>query len=778
MFTHYHTRFSRYLYSVLVGLMMTSINVAFAAGDSGQTKESCENTDPSVLTVKGIFLDKEFKTKDFGPARWLQDGSGYTTLEKNQDYEEAKDIVKYDPETGKSEILITAKDLIPAGSEKPLEIKDYSWSDDGSKLLVFTNTRKVWRKHTRGDYWVFDIESKNLTKLGGDAEEARLMFAKFTPDGKKVGYVYKRDIYVQDLKTLRIKRLTKTGSDTIINGTSDWVYEEEFNVRDGFRFSPNGEYIAYWNFDTEGVGVFELINYTDDRYPKITRYKYPKVGTTNSACRIGVVSIKGGKTKWVETNDDLRNNYIPRMSWIPDTSKLVIQRMNRLQNTNRLIVTEVKDGLFGGPVLSPLKTIMTEKDDAWIDIHDDMKWIDEGSRFTWTSERDGWRHLYMVSGDGNDVKLLTPGEYDVINVLKIDDETGWVYYIASPDNPTQRYLFRTKMDGSGQTKRLTPSDQPGTHSYQISTDAKWAIHTFSTSNDPPTIDMISLPDHKTQRVLEDNSELRERFSKVQCSPAEFFRIDIGDGVELDGWCIKPSHFDPSKKYPLFFYVYGEPAGQTVRDNWGRGRDIWYRMLAEQGYIVVSIDNRGTPAPRGRAWRKIIYRQIGILASADQAAATRAIIEEWPFIDSDRVGIWGWSGGGSMTLNALFRYPELYHTGMALAFISDQRNYDTIYQERYMALPETNEEGYINGSPITFAKNLKGNLLIAYGTGDDNCHYQNCQMLINEFIKHQKHFTMMAYPNRSHSINEGEGTSYHLFSQLTKYLNDNLPPGGK
>jgi dipeptidyl-peptidase-4 len=605
-----------------------------------------------------------------------------------------------------------------------------------------------------------------------------MMFAKFTPDGKKIGYVYKRNIYVQDLRTMRIKQLTKTGSDRIINGTADWVYEEEFNVRDGFNFSPDGNYIAYWNFDTEGVKEFKLVNYTDERYPKIMSYKYPKVGTTNSACRIGVVSVKGGKTKWLDTGDDLRNNYIPRMSWISDTNKVLIQRMNRLQNTNKLMVSQVKKGSLGGFVVTPLKTMITEKDDAWIDIHDDMKWIQQGSYFTWTSERDGWRHMYMISANGKEVKLLTPGEYDVISVIKIDDKAGWVYYIASPSNATQSYLFRTKMDGSGVTKRLTPMNQPGTHSYQISKDAKWAIHWYSSYNSPTRIDMVSLPKHKTVRVLENNTELRGKIGKLKCGPVEPFKIDIGDGVQLDGWCIKPSHFDATKKYPLFVYVYGEPAGQTVLDYWGGNRHLWYRMLAEQGYVVISVDNRGTPAPRGRAWRKSVYRQIGILASTDQAAAVRAIIATWPFIDADRIGVYGWSGGGSMTLNALFRYPDLYHTGMAGGFISDQLNYDTIYQERYMALPKTNEEGFKNGSPITFAKNLKGNLLVMYGTGDDNCHYQNCEMLVNELVKHNKHFTMMAYPNRSHSVSEGEGTTRHFYELLTRYLNDNLPAGAK
>jgi dipeptidyl-peptidase-4 len=748
------------------------------SAEEAATKPAEEKTDPSKLTLKRIFTDGDFKTKKPGTIRWLEDGSGYTTPEKSDDYKDAKDIVKNDPATGDSKVLVSASCLIPKGRKKPLEIKDYSWSDDNSKLLVYTNSVKVWRRETRGDYWVYDIARKTLKQLGGDADESGMMFAKFSPEGKSVGYVYKRNIYVQNLKTMRIRRLTKSGSDTVINGTSDWVYEEEFFLRDGFSFSPDGKYIAYWNFDTEGVGDFQLINYTDQLYPKIKSYKYPKVGTVNSAVRIGVVSVKGGRTKWLDTNDDLRNNYIPKMSWIPDTNKIVLQRMNRLQNTNRLMVTEISSGFWGNVKATPLKTIITEKDDAWVNIHFDMNWIERGGRFTWTSERDGWRHLYLISADGKDVKLLTPGKYDVIYVLKVDDKGGWVYYIASPDNPTQRYLYRAPMDGTGKTQRLTPADGSGSHYYDISKDSKWAIHTSSSFNSPPQTDIVSLPDHAVAKVLQDNSKLRKKVSALKIRSGEFFRIDIGEDVKLDGWCIKPSHFDPKKKYPLFIHIYGEPAAQTVRDSWGGRNRLWHSMIAEQGYIVISVDNRGTPAPRGRAWRKSIYRQIGILASSDQAAAVRAITAKWDFIDAGRVGIWGWSGGGSMSLNAIFRYPKLYHTAMAVAFISDQRNYDTVYQERYMGLPDSNKEGFKNGSPITFAKQLEGNLLIVYGTGDDNCHFQNCQVLINELVKHNKHFTMMAYPNRSHSIKEGKGTRRHLYELLTKYLNDNLPAGAK
>ena len=778
MFTNPNAKISLCSYSIVLFLIIVFFAPGLRSAEEAATKPAEAKTDPSKLTLKRIFTDGDFKSKGFGAVRWLEDGSGYATLEKSDDHKDAKDIVRNDPATGDRKVLVSAASLIPEGGKKPLEIKDYSWSDDNSKLLVYTNSVKVWRKETRGDYWVYDIADKTLRQLGGDADESGMMFARFSPDGKSVGYVYKHDIFVQNLKTMRIKRLTKSGCDTVINGTSDWVYEEEFFLRDGFGFSPDGKYIAYWNFDTEGVRDFTLINYTDELYPKIKSYKYSKVGTVNSAVRIGVVSVKGGKTKWLDTHDDLRNNYIPKMSWIPDTNKIVLQRLNRLQNTNRLMVTEISSGFWGNVKATPLKTIITEKDDAWVDIRDDMKWIEQGSRFTWTSERDGWRHLYLISADGKDTKLLTPGKYDVIRVLKVDDKGGWVYYIASPDNPTQRYLYRAPMDGTGKIQRVTPANKSGIHSYDISKDSKWAIRSHSTFNNPWQVDLVSLPDHAVARVLQDNAQLHKKVRDLKIGSGEFFRIDIGDGVKLDGWCIKPSNFDPQKKYPLFIYVYGEPANQTVRDSWGGNKRLWHSMIAEQGYIVVSMDNRGTPSPRGRAWRKIIYRQIGILASSDQAAAVRAITSKWGFIDADRVGIWGWSGGGSMTLNAIFRYPKLYHTAMAVAFVSNQKNYDTIYQERFMGLPDSNKEGFKNGSPITFAKQLEGNLLLVYGTGDDNCHFQNCQVLINELVKHNKHFTMMAYPNRSHSIKEGKGTRRHLFELLTRYLNDNLPAGAE
>ncbi|MBL7185595.1 MAG: S9 family peptidase [Phycisphaerae bacterium] len=742
--------------------------------------ESPSQSDAGYLDLERVISSGEFDSKSYGSVRWLEDGSGYTTLEDSQAGEEGndsedekpKDIVRYDPQSGEREIMVSSEQLKPTDEPNSLEIDDYSWSPDRKKLLIFTNTKRLWRRNTLGDYWVLDLVDSKLQKLGGDVEPSTLMFAKFAPDGKRVAYVHRKNLYVQNLKDLRITQLTFDGSENLINGTSDWVYEEEFSLRDGFRWSPNGKSIAYWQFDTEGVRDFHLINYTDELYPKITSFEYPKAGQTNSACRVGVINSRGGKTRWFEPSDDLRNHYMPRMDWAENSKEIVFQHLNRLQNTNEITLGNVRKGT--------MRKIMVERDEAWLDVTDELnlKWLKNGKHFMWLSERDGWQHLYLVSRRGRKVKLLTPGEFDVISIVSIDEKHGWAYYIASPDNPTQRYLYRSGLDGSGKVERVTPAGQAGTHSYQMSHDSKWAIHTYSSANKPPVIDLVRIPEHKTVRVLEDNSQLVEKVAALKKLATEFFRIDIGDGVLLDGYRIKPPDFDPQKQYPLFFYVYGEPAGQTAVDRWGGERYLWHLMLAQQGYLVVNVDNRGTPAPRGRAWRKCIYRQIGILASADQAAATRAIIKEWPYVDPDRIGIWGWSGGGSMSLNAIFRYPELYHTAMAIAFISNQRFYDTIYQERYMGLPDDNEEGFREGSPITFAHQLKGNLLIIHGTADDNCHYQSCQALINELIKHGKFFSMMSYPNRTHSIKEGEGTKRHLYELLTRYLKENLPPGPK
>lgn len=730
---------------------------------------TAQTSDPSLLTVDRIFNSSEFRSQGFGPARWLRDGSGYTTLERSSATRGGTDIVLYDPDSGNREIVVPASRLIPRDESRPLQIADYNWSMDGRLLLIFTNTRRVWRQNTRGDYWVLNLSSWDLNQLGGGAEPSTLMFAKFSPDASRAAYVRGNNIYMEDLTTGDIIPLTEDGSQTIINGTSDWVYEEEFGLRDGFRWSPDGRRIAYWQFDAEGVGEFYMINNTDSIYSTIIPVQYPKAGTTNSACRAGVVSTDGGPTTWFQTEGDPRNTYLPRMEWAANSREVVIQQLNRLQNTNRLLMGDAGTGR--------IRTILIERDRAWLDVVNDLRWLDDGDRFTWVSERDGWRHIYIVSRSGESITPVTAGDFDVISIERIDEEEGWLYYMASPENPGQRYLYRTPLFGPGQPQLLSPHSRLGTHSYQISTDARWAFHTFSSFEIPPVIELIRLPDHEVVLTLAENNTLRDKVKALEKTPVEFFRVDIGNGVLLDGWQMKPADFNPEMEYPVLFYVYGEPAGQTILDRWSGNRYLWHLMLTQQGYLVMSIDNRGTPAPRGREWRKIVYRQIGILASEDQAAALTEI-RKWPYVDESRIGIWGWSGGGSMSLNMIFRYPDLYHAAMSVAPVTNQRYYDTIYQERYMGLPDDNPEGFEKGSPITYAHQLKGNLLLVHGTGDDNVHYQSSEALINALVAANKHFTFMPYPNRSHGIYEGRNTTRHLYTLLTRYLKEHLPAGPK
>jgi dipeptidyl-peptidase-4 len=738
-----------------------------------------QQADPTLLNLDSL---SSYRTRSLGPVQWQEDGSGYLALEPSKTKTEAVDIVRYDALSGERSVKVPAEKLTPSGSTTALSIEEFAFTPDEQKVIIFTNTARVWRSNTRGDYWVLDLKSDNLRKLGGaDAKPSTLMFAKFSPDGQRVGYVRENNIYVENLGAdSKITQLTKDGTRYLVNGTFDWVYEEELFCRDGFRWSPDSKQIAYWQLNSEGVKEMTLINNTAALYPQITTFPYPKAGETNSAARVGVVSADGGNTRWFDIAGDARNNYLPRMEWAANSDEVVIQQLNRLQNTNLVMLGDIRTG--------KVKPVLTEKDDTWVDIawgdidwdksglaRGDAEWIDGGKRFLWASERDGWRHIYSISRDGRNVKTITMGNYDVVSVERVDQKNGWVYFIASPENATQRYLYRVRLDGTGKEERITPAGSAGTHGYNISPRADVAIHTFSTFNRVPTTDVVRIPDHSQVRSLIDNQQTQQRLAQLKPSATEFFKVDIGDGVQLDGWMIKPPDFDAQKRYPVLFYVYGEPWGQTVLDRWG-GRDrLWHQMLAQQGYIVMSVDNRGTPAPRGRAWRKIIYRKMGIVNSGDQAAAAKAIMK-WPFVDATRIGIWGWSGGGSSTLNAMFRFPEVYATGMSVAPVPDIRYYDSIYQERYCGLPQDHPDEWKQSSPVTFAGQLKGNLLVVHGTGDDNVHYQGTESLVNALVAANRQFSMMSYPNRSHGIYEGAGTTRHLYGLLTKYLLEHLPAG--
>ena len=719
--------------------------------------------------LRRLFASNEFSAQRFGPARWIEGGAAYTTVEASTAVPGASDIVRYERATGRRSVIVSARQLVPQGRTQALAIDDYAWSLDRHLLLLFTNSQRVWRRNTRGDYWVLNLTTGALRQLGGaDAPPASLMYATFAPTGDRVAYVRQGDIYVERLSDGAITRLTSGADSLHVNGMTDWVYEEEFDLRDAFRWSPDGTRIAYWQFDMTGVGTYDLIDDTDSLYPFIKPIQYPKAGTTNSAVRAGVVNASGGPTTWLRIPGDPRQDYLPRMEWA-GSAELVLQRMNRLQDTDRVMLADAASGA--------VRTVLTETDSAWVDVVDDLTWLAKGAEFLWVSERDGWRHAYRVSRDGTKITNVTPGRFDVVSVAGVDEPGGWLYYIASPDNATQRYLFRTRLDGRGASERLTPADAPGTHSYDISPDARWAFHDYSHLDSPPVMDLVSLPQHRVVRTLVDNARLRAAAASVIERPGAFFKVTIPDGVTLDGWMIKPADFDSTMTYPLLMDVYGEPAGQTARDAWSRST-IWYHMLADEGYVIATVDNRGTPAPRGRAWRKVVYGQIGVLSSREQADAVRALTAEHTYLDPTRVAIWGWSGGGSSTLQAMFRYPDVYQVGMAVAPVPDQRLYDTIYQERYMGLPTgaAGAERYRLASPINQAGGLTGHLLIVHGSGDDNVHYQGTERLVNRLVQLDKPFDFMVYPNRSHCICEGRGTTLHVYSLLTRYLLEHLPAG--
>ncbi|MFO7882952.1 MAG: DPP IV N-terminal domain-containing protein [Kosmotogaceae bacterium] len=703
---------------------------------------------------------------------WTNDGNSYYRLEKNE-------LVTYTLPDEDKEVVITEDQLTPDGEAEPLDVAHFSFSQDQQKVLLFTNTKKVWRLNTKGDYWVFDFETNALTQIGKTLPASSLMFAKFSPDGKRIAYVSENNLYSEDYATGKIKPLTTNGTESLINGTFDWAYEEEFACRDGFRWSSDSKSIAYWQIDASDIKNFYMINNTDSIYSQIVPVEYPKVGETPSACRVGVVSLSDTETTWIDVPGDASQNYIVRMEFIPETNKLLIQQLNRKQNHSKLYIADDFE--------ESANVIYEETDEAWVDLFqmgnryaidytNNFIFLEETNSILWASEKDGWRHLYQVSLEGKPEKLITKGNYDVIDLKHVNPGEGYVYYLASPDNATQKYLYKTKLNGKGKSKLVSPESLEGSHDYSFSSNGTYALHTFSNHYTPRTEEFITVANHKA--LSEDESIINNAKELEEETTTEFFTIKTADSVEMDGWMVKPTDFDPNKKYPVVFFVYSEPAATTVNDTYHVGRNRYYNgNMADDGYIYISLDNRGTPAPKGREWRKSIYRKIGVVNINDQAMAAKEILK-WDFVDPERIAVWGHSGGGSATLNLMFRYPEIYKTGISLSAVANQLTYDNIYQERYMGLPQENMEDFIKGSPITYAKNLEGNLLYIHGTGDDNVHYQNAELLLNELIKHNKQIQFMPYPNRSHSFREGEGTSEHLSTLYTNFLKQHCPPGGR
>lgn len=702
------------------------------------------------------------------PFTWTADGLSYTKVKDGG-------IIKVDPKTGTETVLIKKEQLVPAGSTgKALLPAAYEFSADNTRLLIFTNTARVWRYNTRGDYWVYDMPTGKLTQAGRSRPAQSLMFAKLSPDGKRVAYVSEKNIYWEDLASGRSTQLTLDGTRKLINGTFDWVYEEEFGCRDGFRWSPDGSRIAFWQVDANKIRDYYMLNTTDSNYSRIIPVEYPKVGEPPSPVRIGVITIATGVIRWMGIDGDPQQHYLPRMEWA-GTNELVVQQLDRKQQESKLIYCNVNDGSS--------RTFYAENDDAWVDIksrwNDDdptgWEWISKGQEFLWVSEKDGWRHIYRISRDGKKELLLTNGKYDIESLKAIDETGNMVYFTASPANATQLYLYRVKMDGKSAAEMVSPAALAGTHEYNVSPGARFAQHGFSNYKTPNVSEWITLPDHKPVNAsMSIASKIRTENNTI-----EYTQVTTEDGVTLDAWINKPRNFDPSKKYPVLFAIYGEPAASTVGDSYGnQDNNMYAGDISGDGYFQISIDNRGTPSLKGAAWRKAIYRKIGTLNVRDYAMGAKKLLADRPYLDRDRVAVWGWSGGGSSTLHLLFQYPDIFKTGISVAAVGNQLNYDNIYQERYMGLPQENREDFVKGSPITYAKNLKGHLLYIHGTGDDNVHYSNAEALLNELIKYNKMFQFMAYPNRSHGIFEGQGTREHLANLFTTFLRQYCAPGAR
>ncbi|MCM2373319.1 S9 family peptidase [Aporhodopirellula aestuarii] len=766
-------------------------------------------------------------------------GSDFNLETKSLQWDETDDVLWWKRSTSQGhpeivrlsvpdvdETITVSSDQFQLPSGERISVSDFQWSADHRYLLVFTNTVKVWRANTRGDYWLLDMLSKSWRKLGGEsASDQSLMFATFSPKGDAVAYVRDRNLYCEETATGTIHTVAASDNPQLINGTFDWVYEEELSLRRGFQFSPDGSKIAFWQLDETDVPVHSLIDNTSQRYPSLKRFAYPKVGQTNAAARIGVFDFDTQSTTWMKTEGDPRNHYLAALQWLPKdvpgaNERLLIQQLTRHQNENRLWIADVSTGnsivllnetspgwVLHQPKLYPLPPRSGSAAAPQQTSNNTATNLSPRSTidFAWLSERTEWQHLYRLSIDasylsgpitargaldkngcqqGVSLTPITTGLWDVISLDAVDPTSGRCYFTASPSNAATRGLYTCDALASAPIAKpqRVSSDQNGTFAYEISDSTDFALETWSDFSTPPVQRLVRLDKREVIKTLVDNAAVKQALDELKPVDHQFISLTIDDNTSLDAWFMQPvpkadSNNSPvaGKSIPLIVHVYGEPAGQTVRDVFGGQNYLWHRYLTQLGFAVVSIDNRGTASPRGRAFRQSIYGKIGVLTPADQAAGVRRLLERFPQLDPERVGVWGWSGGGSTTLNSMFRHSDLFAAGIAIAPVPDQFDYDTIYQERYMGLVEDDRQRFVDGSPITHAEGLADPLLIVHGTGDDNVHYGSTERLINRLVAAGKQFRLMAYPNRSHSISEGEGTAMHMRQMMTNFFIEHLQP---
>ena len=698
------------------------------------------------IELTDIWASGTFYPKTISGFESMNDGKSYSVLEKNA--EEFSVINAYDYVSGnKTKEIINAKDVFRG---QKVGFDDYHFSDDQTIILLYYNSKAIYRHSTVGDFRVFDLLGNIQT---GKGEGVR--YPTLSPKGDKVAYVKDNDLYILDLVKGKTKRITKDGSyNAIINGAVDWVYEEEFGMSKGFEWNVDGTKLAYYRFDESAVKQWQMTTY-GNLYPDIYKFKYPKAGEANSVVDVYIADASKGKCKKIELGSE-NDQYLPRIKWTRDPNVLSVQRLNRLQNKWELLMvtgTEVEPAL-------------EETSKYYVDITDDIYLLKDGKHMIVSSESSGYKHLYFHKVDGPQIYQITKGSWEVDAVLAIDQANELIYFTSTEVGPTERHIYSIDFQGNNK-KRLTT--EKGWHTAEFSQDCSVALHSY-TSAMTPHVYTVKNKAWETLRVVEDNADFVARNSVYNMGNITFEKLNV-NGVELNYYMIKPANFSDSTKYPLLMHVYGGPGSQTVKNSFGYSNYYWHQMLANKhGVIIVSVDNRGTGA-RGEEFKKMTYKQLGKYETEDQIAAAKAL-GELTYVDADRMGIWGWSYGGYMSSLALAKGSDVFKMAIAIAPVSNWRFYDNIYTERYMGLPQDNADGYDNNSPINFVKDIKGKYLIVHGTGDDNVHFENTVMMVDELIKNNIPFDSEFYPNKNHGIYGGY-TRLHLYTKMTNFVLENL-----
>ncbi len=703
-------------------------------------------------TLEDIFKKGTFSTRSVRGLRSMQDGKTYVSIETDEQ-SKLRYVAKNNFSDGKlNTVLYRESDLIFKGDTLPVST---DFSDDETKVLIAVDQEALYRRSFKANYFVFDLKTKKISQV---SENGKQLFASFSPDGTKVAFVRDNNIFTKDLLTGSETQITRDGKNNqIINGQSDWVYEEEFSFAQAFFWSPDGKKIAYYKFDESAVPEFSMTLF-QGLYPAEYRYKYPKAGEKNSEVSIHIYQLENKESKEVEIGNQT-DQYIPRVRWTQDANTLCVLRMNRHQNKLDYLLADAASG--------KTRLLMSEEDKYYIDIEkEQLTFLANGKQFINVSERDGFNHIYLYDMNGKIVKQITKGNWEVSDIYGIDQKKGLIYYQSTEPSPSQRDVYVIGLNGNGKRKISTVS---GTNSASFSSDFSYYILSNSNSKSPLFVSLHG-NDGKLIRILEDNAKAKARIAEYQLSPTEFFSFTTSEGVSLNGYMIKPANFDPNKKYPVFMYVYGGPGSQNVADSWGSGRNMWFNYLAQKGYIVACVDNRGTGA-RGAEFKKMTYLNLGKYETIDQIEAAKWFAKQ-PYVDGNRIGIWGWSYGGYMSSLCITKGADVFKMAIAVAPVTTWRYYDSIYTERYLRTPQENAQGYDENSPINFADKLKGKFLLIHGTADDNVHFQNSVMFSEALIQANKDFEQAYYPNKNHGI-AGGNTTLQLYRKMTDFILNNL-----